>query len=368
MQIGVPKEIKNHEYRVGMTPAGVSMCVAAGHEVWVESGAGDGVGFSDEAYRQVGAHIEPKAQQVYHQSDLIVKVKEPLSDECEWLRQGQILFGYLHLAAEAKLAEALVTKGVTAIAYETVTDKHGRLPLLQPMSEVAGRLSIQAAAMALIKPVGGKGVLMGGVPGVPPANVVVLGGGVVGSNAIAMALGLSAKVTVFDTSVERLRELAVQFGPALQTRAASKQALRELLPSVDVVVGAVLIPGASAPKLLTYEDLELMQAGSVLVDVAIDQGGCFESSHPTTHEHPTYIRQGIVHYCVANMPGAVPQTSTIALTNVTLPYVLRIANEGVDGVLQDPLFATGLNVHGGNIVNSAVAKALSAKQAAKPKG
>ena len=365
MQIGVPKEIKNHEYRVGMTPAGVSMCVAAGHEVWIESGAGGGVGFSDEAYQQVGAHIEPSAEKIYRHSDLIVKVKEPQASECEWLRNDQILFGYLHLAAEPKLADALVKKKVTAIAYETVTDKHGRLPLLQPMSEVAGRLSIQAAAMALIKPVGGKGVLMGGVPGVAPANVIVLGGGVVGSNAITMALGLGARVTVFDTSVERLRELAAQFGPALQTRAASKQALRELLPSVDVVVGAVLIPGASAPKLLTYEDLERMQPGTVLVDVAIDQGGCFESSHATTHEHPTYIRQGIVHYCVANMPGAVPQTSTIALTNVTLPYVLRIANEGLAAVTQDPLFATGINVHDGKIVNAAVEKALSAKKAAK---
>lgn len=365
MQIGVPKEIKNHEYRVGMTPAGVSMCVAAGHEVWIESGAGGGVGFSDEAYQQVGAHIEPSAEKIYRHSDLIVKVKEPQASECEWLREDQILFGYLHLAAEPKLADALVKKKVTAIAYETVTDKHGRLPLLQPMSEVAGRLSIQAAAMALIKPVGGKGVLMGGVPGVAPANVIVLGGGVVGSNAITMALGLGAKVTVFDTSVERLRELAAQFGPALQTRVASKQALRELLPSVDVVVGAVLIPGASAPKLLTYEDLERMQPGTVLVDVAIDQGGCFESSHATTHEHPTYIRQGIVHYCVANMPGAVPQTSTIALTNVTLPYVLRIANEGLTAVTQDPLFAIGINVHDGKIVNAAVEKALSAKKGAK---
>lgn len=365
MQIGVPKEIKNHEYRVGMTPAGVSMCVAAGHEVWVERGAGSGVGFSDEAYQQVGAHIEPSAEKIYRHCDLIVKVKEPQASECDWLRQDQILFGYLHLAAEPKLADALVKKKVTAIAYETVTDKHSRLPLLQPMSEVAGRLSIQAAAMALIKPVGGKGVLMGGVPGVAPANVIVLGGGVVGSNAITMALGLGAKVTVFDTSVERLRELAAQFGPALQTRVASKQALRELLPSVDVVVGAVLIPGASAPKLLTYEDLERMQPGTVLVDVAIDQGGCFESSHATTHEHPTYIRQGIVHYCVANMPGAVPQTSTIALTNVTLPYVLRIANEGLDAVTQDPLFATGINVHDGNIVNAAVEKALNSKKVAK---
>lgn len=366
MQIGVPKEIKNHEYRVGMTPAGVSMCVAAGHEVWIESDAGCGVGFDDEAYQQVGAHIEPSAEKIYRHSDLIVKVKEPLGSECEWLHQNQILFGYLHLAAEPKLAKSLIDKKVTAIAYETVTDKHGRLPLLQPMSEVAGRLSIQAAAMALIKPVGGKGVLMGGVPGVAPANVVVLGGGVVGSNAITMAMGLGAKVTVFDTSVERLRELAVQFGPALQTRVASKQALRELLPDVDVVVGAVLIPGASAPKLLSYDDLERMQPGTVLVDVAIDQGGCFESSHATTHEHPTYIRQGIVHYCVANMPGAVPQTSTIALTNVTLPYVLRIANEGLDAVTQDPLFSTGLNVHDGRVVNAAVEKALNSKNVAKP--
>ncbi|BCD99483.1 alanine dehydrogenase [Marinagarivorans cellulosilyticus] len=359
MRIGIPSEVKNHEYRVGMLPAGASVCIAAGHEVWVQSGAGLAVGCDDAAYTSVGVHIEPSAETLYGQCDLIVKVKEPQAKECEWLRRGQLLFGYLHLAADSKLTAALCDRGVTAIAYETITDRHGRLPLLQPMSEVAGRLAIQAAAMALTKPVGGKGVLMAGVPGTAPANVVVLGGGVVGANAVEMALGLGAQVTVLDTSVERLRELAALFGPRLQTRVANKQTLLGLLPRADVVVGAVLIPGAAAPKLLGYDDLKKMQPGTVLVDVAIDQGGCFESSHATTHEHPTYIREGIVHYCVANMPGAVPLTSTHALTNVTLPYILRLANEGLPAARNDALFAKGINVHDGQIVNDVVAKALA---------
>ena len=358
MRIGVPKEIKNHEYRVGMTPAGVAVCVAANHEVWVQAGAGEAVGFSDQAYEQVGATLEPNAEALYKQCDLIVKVKEPQPQECAWLRPGQLLFGYLHLAADKHQAQLLCQSGVTAIAYETITDAHGRLPLLQPMSEVAGRLAIQAAAMALIKPAGGKGVLMAGVPGVAPANVVVLGGGVVGTNAVAMALGLGAQVTVLDTAVNRLRELAAEFGPRLQTRVATKQALLALLPTADVVVGAVLIPGAAAPKLITASELSYLKPGSVLVDVAIDQGGCFATSHPTTHEQPTYIRDGIVHYCVANMPGAVPVTSTQALTNVTLPYVLRLANDGVTGVEADAHFASGINVHKGRVVNAVVAKAL----------
>ncbi len=354
MRIGTPKEIKNHEYRVGITPAGVAICCAAKHEVWIESQAGAGIGYSDHDYQAAGARIVDNAEEIYKNCELIVKVKEPQAHECSWLHQDQILFGYLHLAADPQQTQLLCESGVTAIAYETVTDSHGRLPLLQPMSEVAGRLSIQAAAMALTKPVGGKGLLMAGVPGVAPAHVIVLGGGVVGTNAVAMALGLGAQVTVLDISVNRLRELAAEFGPRLQTRVANKQTLLALLPGADVVVGAVLIPGAAAPKLLTEEDLHHLRVGSVLVDVAIDQGGCFATSHPTTHEQPTYIRQGIVHYCVANMPGAVPITSTQALTNATLPYVLRIANEGLQGVLADPHFNNGINIHAGQIQHPAL--------------
>ncbi|MCP4923631.1 MAG: alanine dehydrogenase [bacterium] len=328
MKIGVPKEIKIHEYRVGLVPSSVHELTRRGHKVVVESGAGLGCGFSDETYQGVGAEILSSAAQVFDTADMIVKVKEPQSDECKMLKEGQVLFTYLHLAADKPQAEGLIASKSIAIAYETVTADRGGLPLLAPMSEVAGRMSVQVGAVALQKASGGSGVLLGGVPGVPSGNVVVIGGGVVGSNAASMAVGLGANVTIIDRSVDRLRELDVQFGNSLKTLYSTFDTIESAVSAADLVVGAVLVPGAAAPKLVTKEMLKKMKPGAVLVDVAIDQGGCFETSHPTTHDDPTYIVDTIVHYCVANMPGGVCRTSAFALNNVTLPFVLALADKG----------------------------------------
>lgn len=358
MRVGCPKEIKNHEYRVGLTPGSVREYVAHGHEVLVETGAGDGIGADDNAYRAAGAAIAASASAVFTKSDMIVKVKEPQPNEWGQLREGQILYTYLHLAPDQAQTEGLIASGVTAIAYETVTDNRGGLPLLAPMSEVAGRLSIQAGATALQKANGGRGVLLGGVPGVPPGKVTILGGGVVGLHAARMAVGLGADVTVIDRSIPRLRQLDDVFGGRVHTRYSTVETLEEECFSADIVVGAVLIPGAAAPKLVTREMLSGMKKGAVLVDVAIDQGGCFETSHATTHSAPTYEIDGIIHYCVANMPGAVPVTSAHALNNATLHYGLQLANKGLKALIDDIHLRNGLNVHKGKITNLAVADAL----------
>lgn len=366
MRIGVPREIKVHEYRVGLVPAGVRELTAAGHQVLVETGAGEGIGLSDAEYRAAGAAIAPKAAEVFDQAQLIVKVKEPQPAECQMLRAGQVLFTYLHLAADPTQARGLMTSGATAIAYETVT-RNGTLPLLTPMSEVAGRMSIQVGAACLQKANGGRGVLLGGVPGVPPARVVILGGGVAGTHAAEMAVGLRADVTVVDRSVDRLRELSSLFGASLRTAYSTAETIERLVREADLVVGAVLIAGAAAPKLLTRAMVATMQPGSVLVDISIDQGGCFETSHATTHAQPTFVVDGVVHYCVANMPGAVARTSTFALTNATLPYVRMLADLGWQAALkQDPGFAAGLNVHAGQITYAAVAQALNLQAARAP--
>ncbi len=359
MLIGVPKEIKNHEYRVGLTPASANELIHHGHQVMVQTQAGMGIGMDDAAYQAVGAEIVTTAEAIFERAEMIIKVKEPQPNECRMLREGQLLFTYLHLAPDPTQTELLAASGVTAIAYETVTDKRGGLPLLVPMSEVAGRMSIQAGAMCLEKSHGGAGLLLGGVPGVAPANVVVIGGGVVGTNAIRMAMGLEAHVTVLDRSIERLADLDLQFGGRLNTIYSTKEALEEYVLSADLVVGAVLVPGAAAPKLVTREMLGRMKPGSVLVDVAIDQGGCFETSHATTHADPTYIIDNIVHYCVANMPGAVARTSTFALNNATLPFALALANKGYPKALaDDPGLLAGLNVHKGRVTYEAVAHDL----------
>lgn len=358
MRVGCPKEIKKHEYRVGITPGAAREYVAHGHEVLIESGAGAGIGAGDDTYRAVGAKIEETAAQVFEKSDMIVKVKEPQPNEWLQLRDGQILYTYLHLAPDASQTEGLVASGVTAIAYETVTDQHGGLPLLAPMSEVAGRLSIQASATALQKANGGNGVLLGGVPGVSPGKVVVIGGGVVGLNAARMAVGLGAQVTMLDRSLPRLRDLDMMFGGRVETRYSTVEAVEAAVFSADVVIGAVLIPGAAAPKLVTREMLGGMKRGAVLCDVAIDQGGCFETSTPTTHDEPTYEVDGIIHYCVANMPGAVPVTSAHALNNATLRQGLALANHGLEALTDDPHLRNGLNVHRGRVTNKAVADAL----------
>ena len=357
MLIGVPKEIKNHEYRVGLTPAGVRELVARGHAVIVQEGAGVEIGLTDEAYRSAGAELIAAPIDIYRRAELIVKVKEPQPQECGWLRAGQILFTYLHLASDRELTQRLLDSQATCIAYETVTDRRGALPLLAPMSEVAGRMAIQAAAHHLEKAQGGSGVLLGGVPGVEPAQVLVLGGGVVGINAARMALGLGARVTVVDKSLPRLRQLDELFGPQLTTLYSTTDAIEQQLRHADVVVGAVLVVGAAAPKLVTRAQLKIMRPGSVLVDVAIDQGGCFETSQPTTHQQPTFIVDNIIHYCVANMPGAVARTATFALTNATLPYVLRLADQGYRAALSaDADFRNGLNVHAGAGTYRAVAE------------
>jgi alanine dehydrogenase len=359
MKIGVPKEIKIHEYRVGMVPAGVLELVRSGHEVLVETGAGSGIGFEDAHYRAAGASIAPRAADIFAAADLVVKVKEPQISECQQLRRGQILFTYLHLAADRDQALALVASGATAIAYETVTAPDGSLPLLTPMSEVAGRMSVQVGAHCLQKANGGFGVLLGGVPGVAPAKVVVLGGGVSGTHAAEMAVGLGADVTVVDRSVKRLRELSSLYGNRLKTVYSTAHAIEELVRDADLVIGAVLIAGAAAPKLVTEAMVKTMKAGAVLVDIAIDQGGCFETSRPTTHAEPTYVRDGVIHYCVTNMPGAVPRTSTVALTNATLPYVRSLADLGWQhATAKDPGLARGLNVHEGQVTHGAVARAL----------
>ncbi|TPK70139.1 alanine dehydrogenase [Mesorhizobium sp. B2-3-3] len=358
MRVGCPKEIKNHEYRVGLTPGSVREYVAHGHEVLVEAGAGAGIGADDNAYRAAGATIAKTAADVFAKSDMIVKVKEPQPNEWVQLRDGQILYTYLHLAPDPEQTKGLLASGVTAIAYETVTDDRGGLPLLAPMSEVAGRLSIQAGATALQKANGGRGVLLGGVPGVLPGKVTVLGGGVVGLHAARMAAGLGADVTIIDRSIPRLRQLDDLFAGRVHTRYSTVEALEEECFSADIVVGAVLIPGAAAPKLVTREMLSGMKKGSVLVDVAIDQGGCFETSHATTHAEPTYEVDGVIHYCVANMPGAVPVTSAHALNNATLHYGLQLADKGLKALIDDHHLRNGLNVHKGKITNRAVAEAL----------
>jgi alanine dehydrogenase len=358
MRVGVPKEIKPHEYRVGLTPGSVREYVAAGHEVVVQAGAGAGIAAEDETYRRAGAAIVGTAEEVFASADMIVKVKEPQPSEWVQLREGQILFTYLHLAPDPDQARGLLESGCTAIAYETVTDAKGGLPLLAPMSEVAGRLSIDAAGAALQKHAGGRGVLLGGVPGVPPARVVVIGGGVVGTHAVRMAAGLGAEVTILDRSIPRLRELDELMQGRVRTRFSTLAAIEEEVFAADVVIGAVLIPGASAPKLVTREMLGSMKRGAVVVDVAIDQGGCFETSKATTHDDPTYEVDGIVHYCVANMPGAVPLTSSHALNNATLPFGLALANKGFSAIIENPHLRAGLNVHRGRITYKAVAESL----------
>jgi len=361
MHIGVPKEIKTHEYRVGMTPAAVAELTHRGHAVTVQTAAGAGVGYSDEAYVAAGATIAQDAQSVFEGADMVVKVKEPQLHECAWLKPHQTLFTYLHLAADKPQAEALMKSGATCIAYETVTDSRGALPLLRPMSEVAGRMSVQVGAHYLEKAQGGCGVLLGGVPGVEPAKVVILGGGVSGIHAAEMAVGLRADTTIYDISTARLAELDLIFEGRVKTAFASKAAIAAAVAEAHLVIGAVLIPGASAPKLVTREMLKTMRAGAVLVDIAIDQGGCFETSHATGHDNPTFVVEGVIHYCVANMPGAVARTSTEALNNATLPFIIALAEKGVDAALAaDPHLMAGLNVKGGKILHAAVAEALAA--------
>ena len=358
MLIGVPREIKNHEYRVGLTPAGVRELSAVGHQVLIEKEAGTDIGLSDEDYRQAGAELVEQAADIFKRAELIIKVKEPLAEERKQLRQNQTLFTYLHLAPDAEQTRELVESGATCIAYETVTDAYGGLPLLAPMSEVAGRMAIQAAAHALEKTQGGRGILIGGVPGVAPADVYVIGGGVVGINAARMAMGLGANVTILDKSIARLKTLDEQFGPQLKTIYATSESIEQAAKTADIIIGAVLLPGAKAPKLISREMLKQMKTGSVLVDVSIDQGGCFESSRPTTHDEPTYQEQGVIHYCVANMPGAVARTSTFALTNATLPFVMALANKGVEQALRDDVhLLAGLNIYRGKVTYQAVAEA-----------
>jgi alanine dehydrogenase len=359
MRIGVPSEVKEAELRVGLTPNSVHELAARGHELIVQSDAGRGIGADDDRYRDAGARIVERAEEVFAEADLIVKVKEPQAAERALLREGQLLFTYLHLAPDPDQAKDLMASGATCIAYETVTDAEGELPLLAPMSKVAGRMAIQAGAHALEAPQGGAGLLLGGVPGVPSAKVVVIGGGVVGENAIEMALGLGARVAVLDRKVDVLDALDARFGSALDTVYSTTVALEELVLDADLVVGAVLIRGHRAPKLVTAEMVAAMRRGSVLVDVAIDQGGCMETSRPTTHRDPTYLVDDVVHYCVANMPGAVPRTSTYALNNSTLPFVVALADKGAKRALQDdPHLRNGLNVAGGCVTEPAVAAAL----------
>ena len=358
MLVGVPREVKDNEYRVGLTPSAVRELVERGHQVVVQAGAGEAIDLDDEHYRAAGAEIVQQAAEVFGRADIVVKVKEPQPQEIAMLREGQILFTYLHLAPDLAQTKGLLEAGCVGIAYETVTDDRGGLPLLAPMSEVAGRMAIQAGAHALEKEAGGRGVLLGGVPGVPPAKVVVLGGGVVGMNALRMALGLEADVTVLDRSLPRLKELDLVFAPALKTRFATVDVVEECVLAADLVIGAVLHPGGTAPRLVTRKMVKAMKRGSVVVDVSIDQGGCFETSRPTTHSNPTYVVDGVVHYCVTNMPGAVPRTSTFALNNATLPFTLALADKGWRAALtEDPHLRAGLNVCCGHVVYKAVADA-----------
>jgi alanine dehydrogenase len=359
MRVGVPKEIKNHEYRVGLTPPSVAELVAAGHEVVVETKAGLGIDFEDQDYIDAGASILPTAAQVFDQAEMIVKVKEPQPGEIAMLRSDHLLFTYLHLAADKPQAEGLMKSGATCIAYETVTSPRGGLPLLKPMSEVAGRMSVQVGAHYLEKEQGGRGVLLGGVPGVAPAKVAILGGGIAGVNAAQMAVGMRADVTIYDINNDRLAELDMFFSSQIKTAYASKAAIAAAVRQAHLVIGAVLIPGAAAPKLVTREMLKTMKRGSVLVDIAIDQGGCFETSKATTHDDPVFEIDGVIHYCVANMPGAVARTSAFALNNATLPFALKLANLGADAAMKgDAHLAAGLNVSGGKIRHKAVADAL----------
>lgn len=360
MLIGVPKEIKSQEYRIGITPAGVREAVQQGHQIMVETEGGKGIGVGNEDYAAAGATIVDSAEEIFAKAEMIVKVKEPQPEECKMLREGQVLFTYLHLAPDPQQTQLLLESGVTAIAYETVTDARQGLPILTPMSEVAGRMSVQAGAHSLEKIQGGLGVLLGGVPGVPPAQVVVIGGGVVGVNAASIAVGMGADVTIIDRSLGRLRELDMLFGDKMTTLFSTADSIDSAIREADLVIGAVLIPGAAAPKLVTKAMLQDMKEGSVIVDVAIDQGGCFETSRATTHKDPTYEIDGVVHYCVANMPGGVPRTSTFALTNTTLPYMLELANKGHrDALLANEHFLNGLNVHQGKVTYEAVARDLN---------
>lgn len=360
MLIGVPKEIKNNEYRVGLVPASVRELVANGHQVMVQQGAGAGIGFDDRVYEQAGATMVETAANIFQAADMIVKVKELQSEECKMLRPEQVLFTYLHLAPDPEQARLLQDSGCIAIAYETVTNRNGGLPLLAPMSEVAGRMSIQAGATCLEVTNGGSGILLGGVPGVAPAKVVVLGGGMAGTNAVRMAMGMGANVVVIDRSIERLYQLDLQFGSKINTIYSTTDSIEHHVAKADLVIGAVLVPGSSAPKLVTKEMVKKMRPGSVMVDISIDQGGCFETSRPTTHQNPTYIVDGVVHYCVTNMPGAVPRTSTFALNNATLPFVLALANLGYKQAMRlDPHLMNGLNVCKGHVTHQAVAKALN---------
>jgi len=359
MRIGVPKEIKNHEYRVGLTPASVSELTAAGHQVFIQTQAGIGIDFSDADYVEAGATIVATATDTFAKADMIVKVKEPQPQEIAMLEARHTLFTYLHLAPDPEQAKGLMKSGATCIAYETVTAKNGSLPLLKPMSEVAGRMSVQVGAHYLEKEQGGRGVLLGGVPGVPPARVAILGGGVSGVNAAQMAVGMRADVTIYDINNDRLAELDMFFSSQIKTAYASKAAIAAAVARAHLVIGAVLVPGAAAPKLVTREMLRTMKRGSVLVDIAIDQGGCFETSHATTHDNPVFVEEGVIHYCVANMPGAVARTSAFALNNATLPFALRLANQGAEAAMAaDPHLANGLNVMGGKIMHKAVADAL----------
>lgn len=359
MRIGVPKEIKNNEFRVGLTPASVAELVAAGHELFVETRAGMGIDCPDSAFKKAGATILPDEAEVFKASEMIVKVKEPQAQEIELLEPRHILFTYLHLAADKPQTLGLMDSGATCIAYETVTSNDGTLPLLKPMSEVAGRMSVQVGAHYLEKEQGGRGVLLGGVPGVAPAKVAILGGGVAGVNAAQMAVGMRADVTIYDINMGRLAELDMFFSSQIKTAYASKATIAKAVEKAELVIGAVLLPGAAAPKLVTRDMLKTMKRGSVLVDIAIDQGGCFETSHPTTHADPVFEVDGIIHYCVANMPGAVARTSAFALNNVTLPYVLKIAKLGAEEAMRgDPHLANGLNVSGGKVRHQAVAEAL----------
>ena len=360
MRIGVPKEIKNHEYRVGLTPTSVRELTAFGHEVFIETNAGMGIDFSDADYERVGATVVGDAKTVFEKADMIVKVKEPQASEIAMLEERHTLFTYLHLAADMPQTEGLMKSGATCIAYETVTGRKGGLPLLAPMSEVAGRMSIQVGAHYLEKEQGGRGVLLGGVPGVNPGKVVILGGGVAGINAAMMATGQRADVTVFDVSNEKMAELDLHFGSTIKTQYSTIEAIRREISRAHLVIGAVLVPGDAAPKLVTRDMLADMKRGAVMVDIAIDQGGCFETSKATTHDEPVYEVDGIIHYCVANMPGAVARTSTFALNNATLPHVIRLANRGAaDAMAADPHLAAGLNVSGGKIRHQAVATALA---------
>jgi len=354
--VGLPKEIKDNEYRVGLTPAGARALTDAGHRVVVEKGAGEGSGFEDSLYERAGATMIESADDVWAEAEMIVKVKEPIEPEYKRMKEGLLLFTYLHLAPDPKQTQALLEHKVTGIAYETITDRRGTLPLLTPMSEVAGRMAVQVGAQYLEKMNGGRGVLLGGVPGVPAARIVIIGGGVVGTNAAKIAVGMGAQVTIVDKNLDRLRELDDIFLSKISTLASSAYAIHGAIAEADLIIGAVLVPGAAAPKLVTREMLKDVSKGSVIVDVAVDQGGCIETTHPTTHSNPTYYVEDVLHYCVANMPGAVPRTSTFALTNATLPYALRLANRGfLDAINSDPGLKEGVNTYAGKLTYKAVA-------------